>query len=275
MEINSIKCSVGILTYNSEQFLERCLQRVEGFAEIIISDGGSSDNTLGIAKKYGCKIIKQSNQGKPIVDFALERNRTLNTSSYNWFFYLDSDEIISRELKDEIRQICSKDQTDFYVYKVPYRIVSEDLSVIYKSFKTYYQNRFFNKKCGAKFVRKIHEKISYDENKYKAGVLKGNWYVPLDIQLNFKVYKEKVDHRLKVMAEERYPFEFGEFLKYVVIGPFKNIAKLIMKFVYLRLRYKKRELPPVRYEFYKFYSQWVIVKEFTKQYFKFLKLNLF
>lgn len=262
-----IKCSVGILTFNSGEFFERCLKSLDGFAEIVVADGGSTDNTLAIAKKYGCKIIQQSRQGEPINDFAVERNRLLDASAHDWFFYLDSDEIISPELKEEIMVVCSEEKNNFYVYKISYRIISRDLFVKYKSFKKYYQERFFNKKSGARFGRKMHEKIFYDKEKNQAGVLTGEWFVPLDVQLDFGVYKSKVDHRLKIMAEEKYPFGFKDFFRYAVHGPFKNVAKLMIKFVYMRLKYDKKELIPARYEFYKLYSQWVIFREFTKQYF--------
>lgn len=272
MEKESIKCTVGILTYNSGEFLERCLKSLEGFSEIIISDGGSTDKTLEIAQKYDCKIIKQSKQGVPINDFSLERNQILANSTNDWFFYLDSDEIISLRLKEEIREICNKEEINLYVYKVPYKIVSKDLSIIYKSFKTYYQTRFFNKKCEAKFIRKVHEKIAFDENKYKTGALKGFWYVPLDVQLDFKTYKQKVDFRIKIMAEERRPQNFFQYLKFAFLDRIRDISKNLIKLVYLRIKYKKGDLTPVKYEFYKVYSQWIFLKEFSRQYWKNFKI---
>ena len=54
-----IPCSVGILTLNSGQALRRCLDSLKDFAEIIICDGNSTDNTLEIAREYGAKIVKQ------------------------------------------------------------------------------------------------------------------------------------------------------------------------------------------------------------------------
>jgi len=262
---NYVPCSVGILTYNSP-YLERCLQSLVDFGEIVVCDGGSSDNTLEIAKKYGCKIINQSQKEKPINDFALERNLTLDASSHDWFFYLDSDEILSPELKKEIREICSKKNIDYYIYKVPYQIISKDLNTKYKSFKAYYQERFFNKKSGAHFIRKIHEKIDYDHNKYKSGILKGCWYVPLDTQLDFKIYKGKVDYRLGILAENWQPKNFFDFLQKAIARPIKNIIKQIIKIIYLRLRYKSKEIIPLNYELFRIYSQLVIIKKFAARY---------
>lgn len=55
--------SIVIATYNSERTIERCLQSIRSQQypkqniEIIIADGGSSDNTKVIAKKYHAQVI--------------------------------------------------------------------------------------------------------------------------------------------------------------------------------------------------------------------------
>ena len=51
-----INASVGILTLNSSKSLFKCLNSVKYFNEIIIFDGGSTDSTLNIAKKFKCRI---------------------------------------------------------------------------------------------------------------------------------------------------------------------------------------------------------------------------
>lgn len=264
---DKIKCSIGVLTFNSEEYLERCLKSVKDFDEIVIADGGSTDKTLEIAKKYNCKIIQQSNPGNPIEDFSVERNRMLDAALYDWFFYLDSDEIMSEELSDDIRKVVDKKNIEFLVYRVRYQLVSEDLGTRYRSFKNYYQTRFFNKKSGARFIKKMHEKISFG-SKHKVGVVEGSWLVPLDTQLDFKVYKIKVQYRLGVMVENstiKNPFIF---FRKAVFEPAKNIVKQLIKMFYLRIRYKKSEIVPFKYEFYRLYSQFVFIGKIWKKYLK-------
>ena len=56
--------SVVTATFNSSRTLEKCLRLVRNQnypqknIEIILGDGGSIDNTLNIAKKYGAKVIR-------------------------------------------------------------------------------------------------------------------------------------------------------------------------------------------------------------------------
>ncbi|MBI5913476.1 glycosyltransferase [Candidatus Azambacteria bacterium] len=268
---NCIPCSVGILTYNSCKTLERCLESLRGFCEIVIADGGSIDATLDIAKKYDCTIITQSRQGHPIDDFSLERNRTLDAAAHDWFFYLDSDEMISPELKEEMRAICQAKEPAVFIYNVPYQLVSEDLRVKYWSFKTYYQPRFFNKRSGARFTRRVHEKIAFDEKKYAVGKVRGRWYVPLDVQLDFSVYREKVQHRIGIMASAWEPAGFSDFFKRALREPLKNTAKQLIRMTYLSLRYRRREIVPLRYEIFRLYSQYVAMKKFTERYVRYVR----
>ena len=56
------KISILIPTYNSEKYIEKCLNSVISQTypniEIIIIDGGSTDKTLDIVKKYFFKHLK-------------------------------------------------------------------------------------------------------------------------------------------------------------------------------------------------------------------------
>lgn len=65
MKTNKLpKISVVIATYNSEKTIDKCLRSIRNQdypqekVEIILTDGGSMDKTLSIAKKYNVKIIK-------------------------------------------------------------------------------------------------------------------------------------------------------------------------------------------------------------------------
>ena len=49
------KISVVINTYNASLHLARVLDTVKDFDEIVICDMESTDNTLEIVERYGCK----------------------------------------------------------------------------------------------------------------------------------------------------------------------------------------------------------------------------
>ncbi len=88
--------SVVIHTYNSEKYLEKCLESVKTADEILICDMYSNDRTIEIAEKHGCRIIYHENIG--YADPA--RNWAINQAENDWIFVLDSDEIAPKPLME-------------------------------------------------------------------------------------------------------------------------------------------------------------------------------
>src|SRR3990172_2104457 len=72
--------SIIIPTLNAERFLEGCLPSItkqdypKEKIEVIVADGGSTDKTLEIAKKYDCRIIfNKKILAEPGVDLGLRK----------------------------------------------------------------------------------------------------------------------------------------------------------------------------------------------------------
>lgn len=157
-----IPCSVGILTYNSGGSLEKTLRSVVNFAEIIVCDGGSIDDTLEMARSSGCKIICQDPKFKRedgrIKDFAGVRNQMLEITTNKWFFYVDSDELLSDALVDEVRKTtaCNKQPTAFWV---PRKYVVNGLVIDCASTYPSRQMRLFHLDGVNRFIKSIHERI--------------------------------------------------------------------------------------------------------------------
>ena len=51
------KISVVINTYNARQHLQKVLESVKGFDEVVVCDMESTDDTVAIAREYGCKVV--------------------------------------------------------------------------------------------------------------------------------------------------------------------------------------------------------------------------
>ena len=98
MNISSI-----VITKNEEKNLKRCLDSISFSDEIIIVDDFSSDKTLEIAKKYKTRIFKRKLEQK----FADQRNFGLLKANAKWVLFIDADEEVSVELRNEIVQITS------------------------------------------------------------------------------------------------------------------------------------------------------------------------
>jgi glycosyltransferase involved in cell wall biosynthesis len=113
-----LRLSIGILTKNEAALIGRCIESASFADEVIVLDSGSTDNTLDIARNLGAKIFVSENwQG-----FAVQRNRLLERVSGDYIFFLDADEIVTPELRDEIKAIVDSRATG--IWKVRWTVVA-------------------------------------------------------------------------------------------------------------------------------------------------------
>lgn len=145
-----MKISVVINTYNAQQHLEKVLQSVKDFDEIIVCDMYSTDKTLEIAKKYNCKIVfhKQMSYVEPARNFAIQQ------AENEWVLVIDADETIPTALKKYLYEI-SENSTIAGVY-IPFKnyFINDFMRSAYPDFKL----RFFRKK-GAFWPETIHSTV--------------------------------------------------------------------------------------------------------------------
>lgn len=86
------KLSIIIPTLNAQEYLPLCLESIKKQdypsrkVEVIIVDGGSTDNTLAIVQKYGARII---NNSKKIAEYG--KTIGIKSSTGKYFILLDSD----------------------------------------------------------------------------------------------------------------------------------------------------------------------------------------
>lgn len=98
MNISSV-----VITKNEEKNVKRCLESICFSDEIIIVDDFSSDKTLEIIKKYKTRVFKRNlNQ-----NFAEQRNFGLLKANSKWVLFIDADEEVPVELRNEIIQVTS------------------------------------------------------------------------------------------------------------------------------------------------------------------------
>lgn len=89
--------SVVVITYNEEKNIERCLRSLSWADEIIVVDSFSNDKTLEIVKRYTEKIILSKYDGD-----IPQRQRGFAQARGDWLLWIDADEEVSDELRDEI-----------------------------------------------------------------------------------------------------------------------------------------------------------------------------
>ncbi len=95
--------SVIVITKNEENNIGACLESVLWADELIVVDSFSDDNTVAISRNYTNKIIEKTWPGM----VGPQRNVGLDLAQSEWMLFLDADERVTEELKDEIQSLIS------------------------------------------------------------------------------------------------------------------------------------------------------------------------
>lgn len=109
-----MKLSLCIATYNEVENIHYPLDTAYDFVdEVIIVDGGSTDETVKKAKSYGSKIRVISTSNPPM--FHINKQKAIEEAKGEWILQLDSDEALSPQLRNEIKHVISRpDAEDAY-----------------------------------------------------------------------------------------------------------------------------------------------------------------
>jgi len=157
--------SALIICCNEADRIEDCLRSLHGWVdEIIVFDSGSTDGTLDIVRRYTDKIWKTDWPG-----YWPQRNRALQQASGDWVLYIDADERVTPELRQEIDNALIDPHLDTTLFRIPWRTYLFDGELRHGRYATP-QNRLF-KRQGARFRdHQVHEQIVLPER--RAAVMK-------------------------------------------------------------------------------------------------------
>ena len=88
-----MKLSTVVITKNAAGKLKDCIESLRFVDETIVVDGGSTDNTIVLARKAGAKVVEVGEIG-----FAAGRNVGAKAAKGEWLLYVDADERITSAL---------------------------------------------------------------------------------------------------------------------------------------------------------------------------------
>lgn len=144
--------STIIITKNEENNIADCIDSVRFSDQIIVIDNNSNDRTVEIAKLNKAEVVS-----KEFKSFSAQREEGIKLNNSDWILYLDADERVSAELKNEIlntiNQNDSKDlyklkRKNFYFKKHEWQVVE-------------HMERLFKKNSIKGWYGKIHESPKY------------------------------------------------------------------------------------------------------------------
>lgn len=146
---------MALITKNEEDRLKRTLRAVKDLAdEIIVVDSGSTDRTAEVARSFGAKVFTEEWKG-----YALQRQSALQKCRGKWVLFLDADEVLSEELKEEIKKVVKNPTADGYLLKRKTVYLGKVLNHIWNND---WVLRLFRRDAHPRWVGEVHEKLLLD-----------------------------------------------------------------------------------------------------------------
>ncbi|MCR4305903.1 MAG: glycosyltransferase family 2 protein [Candidatus Daviesbacteria bacterium] len=216
--------SVVLATYNEEDNLASCLDSVKDLAgEIVIVDGGSKDKTLDIARQFNAKVIQTDNP--PI--FHINKNKAIDAATGDWVLQLDADEIVTKDLADEIKKTINFD-LGINGYWLPRRNFFLGRFLTKGGQYPDYTLRLYRRGTGRLPAKDVHEQAQVSG---KVGYLKNDL-----LHLRDKVFSEYIkrfnrytDLLASQLKDKNISINILSFVSYVIIRPVFWFLKVFIR----------------------------------------------
>lgn len=191
--------SVLIITLNEETHMRELLTDLDFADEVIVVDSYSKDRTKEIALSFPNVTFIEH----PFQNFTAQRNFAIDRARNNWILFIDADERLTPELKQEILDTVRRDEpVNAYLFYRRFFFKRKELH-----FSGWQTDRIFRlfRKDKARYTAKrlVHEKLDVDG---KIGVFKNKLihYSYAD----YESYKQKMLTYGKLKAREKYQSGF-------------------------------------------------------------------
>ncbi|MDX1363145.1 MAG: glycosyltransferase [Arenibacter latericius] len=206
------KISAVLITYNEDIHINGVLENLKFADEIIVVDSNSTDGTIEKIKRHShVKLII-----RPFVNYTDQKSFAMEQATHDWVLFLDADERLTDELRNEILQtVNAKHPTAeaYYFYRT-FMFVDEELKFSgWQSDKNY---RLFRKsKVHFTQERIVHETLVVDG---KSDVLQ-NKLIHYSYK-NYEDYKGKMIKYGKMKAVEELQKNYDPNIYHFIFRPF-------------------------------------------------------
>jgi len=190
------KISCVIITFNEEKNIRRALNSVKWCDEIVVVDSESADKTIEICEEYNCRVYKKEFNG-----YGEQKRYAVSLADNDWILSIDADEVVSDELRDEIKNIFNDDDLKLNGFFLPRSLIFLGKHFKYGRESKEYYLRLFNKNCGNFSSDKVHEKVKLKEDTQKLnGTL--HHYSYISIEQYFNKFNSYTTRAAQVLFDE-------------------------------------------------------------------------
>jgi len=108
--------TIVIPTLNESAQIGQAVADLTWADEIIVVDGGSTDDTVAIATAAGARVLSVTNE-----TIAGQRNAGIAAARNTWILALDADERVTTQLRAELRQVVAGRNPTHAAYRMKFR----------------------------------------------------------------------------------------------------------------------------------------------------------
>lgn len=159
--------SVVIITKNEADKIGACLKSAAMITDdIVVIDNGSTDDTLKIARTFGCRVFENAWNG-----YGANKNKGLKMARHNWILSLDADEVPDMELILSLYQLTWDNAA--VAYDIKYRSYFGSKLIKHGRWGRDHHIRLFNRQLVRWSETRVHERLVIPQN-IRVDRLEGN-----------------------------------------------------------------------------------------------------
>jgi glycosyltransferase involved in cell wall biosynthesis len=146
------KISAVLIVYNESANLRRSLAQLWWCDEVVVVDSFSTDDSVDICRRYGCKVAQRRFDG-----YGAQKQYAISLAKNDWILSLDADEVLSDALIDEITHEMRNPAANGYMLPLTFVFMGKPMRFGKESRRPLL--RLFNKQYGGFDASLLHEKV--------------------------------------------------------------------------------------------------------------------
>lgn len=148
--------TIALMVKNAQGCIKDTLEAIKDFPQVVLLDTGSTDKTISIIKSYPkMRLYHSCFEG-----FGKTRNILASYVSTPWILQIDADEVPTKELLLELKQLCLDDRCVYAIKRDNYFFGTHMISC--SGWYPDYVLRLYNKNLTSYSLDFVHEKVLSD-----------------------------------------------------------------------------------------------------------------